>query len=803
MRFIVYDNLDTQLGELSTNDVFACIRREEINGEHSLEITTTQVLEKGQRIVYKDGRGYWREYVVSGIDEEHSAGRTILGTYYCVWSLQIDLQGVTVSKMPGVQNPVAARLALVDALSEQTRWTIGNVTQNTTAGASMYDMSAWKAIGVLVDNWGGEVSTSITVDVNGYVVTRAVNLLAHEGSQEANRRFDFGHDLKSVKRSIPDGPLYCRISPRGKGEQTESGGYGRKIRINEDDPSQPDWLEYAPMVEIAKLSDGNGGYQYPTVIVENSDCETAAELRTWAQGILAETLTPKVTYEVDVLQAAREGIDLQGVSLGDAVEIVDRKFGADGLRITGRAIAVEVDEITGRSDSLEIGAFAEKLASKFTDDGRLALETVNALQANMSTAAYIESLVDRINAEINATGGYTYIVPGNGILTFDVAVNDPLNPVEASQVVEVKGGTIRIANSKDAQGQWEWKTVFTSGHIAANLVTAANITAGYVSADVIKGGTLIVYDTSAETDVIFKADVTNHATDIGGFTVSGNSLSSDYVSLSNRSVNLLRNGNVVGSIFAFDTSNVMKIEAPSLHLDTSNYFAINYKHESSGSTVYDGLVAIWPQRNYMRFYPDIGYAKFTIGTEIKESTDRTSPNKIGPFIVKSDGLTNYNRTGLLDNTPGLFFAPNGISYYGTAADSSDNYTYGILQDIGVSVGVGTSDRARLRKEELTFLNSSGSQNLKLNATTGYLQFLTNGTNHAYLLCSSITGAGRVLRMGASAGIVLTGGIWTGSYTALDGSGTYKKGITKDIYYQDHNGNNKWLEFTNGILTDAG
>lgn len=490
-RIILYSHLDAPLGDLSTKDVLSCIRREEINGEHSLEITTTQVLQKGQRVLYKDGRGVWREYVVAGIDENHSAGRTVIGTYYCVWSIQYDLLGVTVSVMPGVQTPVTAQVALEAALSTQTRWTVGTVTQNTESGASMYDMNAWNAMGALVDNWGGELSVTITVsESQGVVLTRAVNLLTHEGSETPNRRFDFGADLKSIKRSMPDDPYYCRISPRGKGEATEGGGYGRKITIESVNDGK-DYLQYAPMVDIAIIPDGAGGYQYPTLIIENSACETPAALKTWAQSVMADVLTPKVTYTVDVIQAAREGIDLQGVSLGDAVDVVDRKFHANGLRVTGRAVAVVVDEITGKNDALEIGAMTEKLASKFSDAGKEAMDAVIQLEASLSTAAYIESLIDRINADINATGGYTYIIPDNGIRTYDAAVSDPLVGAEANAVVEIKGGTIRIANTK-TDGAWDWKTVFTSGYIASDVMTANNILAGTMSADRIHGGTLSV-----------------------------------------------------------------------------------------------------------------------------------------------------------------------------------------------------------------------------------------------------------------------------------------------------------------------
>lgn len=512
-RILIYSHLDAPLGELSVNDVFSCIRREEINGEHSLEVTTTQVLEQGQRIVYQDGRGLWREYVVYGVDEDHSSGLTVVGTYYCVWSVQPDLQGVCVSKMPGVQSPVTAGYALSEALSEQTRWSVGTVTNSNTGGASMYDMSAWKAMGVLVGNWGGELGVTIQVStVGGYVTSRAVDLYSQMGTQTARRRFDFGADLKSVKRKVADGPLYCRMSPRGKGAQTEGGGYGRKIRINDDDPTSPDYITYAPMVDVAKLPDGAGGYQYPTKIVENPDCETPEDLLSWAESAIAGELAPKVTYEVDVLQAAREGVDMQGVSLGDSVDLVDRKFRADGLRLTGRVVGITVDEVTGKNDSVTIGTAQESIASKFSDSGKAALEAVNALAGSLTTAAYIESLINRINADINATGGYTYIIPSNGLRTYDTAVSDPLVGSEASQVVEVKGGTIRIANSRTSGGEWDWKTVVQSGQLIADLVTSAAITSGYIGNS--SNGTYWDLDSGTFTMRVANSNITSLKMDV-------------------------------------------------------------------------------------------------------------------------------------------------------------------------------------------------------------------------------------------------------------------------------------------------
>ena len=487
IRVILFDRRDQPIGELSEAEVFALNRYEKVNGEHSLTITTTRVLEQGWRVLTCDARGKWREHVVYGTDALHSSGERPFGDYYCVWSLQADLMGTRVSRMPGVQTPVAAAVALGYAIEGTARWQVGTVTNTATGGGSMYDTDGWSAMGVLVANWGGEIDVTIEVGSTG-ITARKVDYYSKQGDQTPKRRYDFGADIKSVRRRVADGPLYCRITPRGMGEETGD-GYGRKITI-ESVNNGKDYLENADMVELAKLPNGSGGWEYPTLEVENSNCETPAALKTWAEGILEERTTPQITYEVDVLQLAREGIDMHGVSLGDAIHIVDRKFG-NGLRVSGRVLEMTVNLLNTFDMQITVGSIASDLASMLGSfDTRLS-EVTNTVQAmnggTMSTAEYLSRLLDRLNAEINGEGGYTYITQGQGIRCYNKAVADPTDGTDADSVVEIKGGTIRIANSKTAQGAWDWKTVFTSGHIAANLITAANLIAGSIgSAD---GGT--------------------------------------------------------------------------------------------------------------------------------------------------------------------------------------------------------------------------------------------------------------------------------------------------------------------------
>lgn len=673
---MVYNRFDSPLFELSESDVLELTRLEQVNGEHALTVTTTRQLEQGWRILLQDDRSIWREYVVFGVDALHESGDRPIGTYYCTWSVQPDLMGTRVSMMPGTQTPVAAGVALNAVLSGTSRWVRGTVTNTNTGGASMYDTDGWDALSTLVENWGGEVSTTIEVGSMG-VTSRKLDLYSKIGNQSPKRRFDFGADLSSVRRTIEDGPLYCRITPRGKGEENDTGGYGRKITIESVNGGK-DYLVNSAMVDLAKLPDGSGGWEYPTLEVENSDCETPAQLLAWGNSVLEEYTVPKITYEVNVLQLAREGIDMQGVSLGDAVHIVDRKFG-EGLRLSGRVVSMTVDELSGKTSELTIGYISNGLASMFGSLGRQVSKVTAVVQrmngGTMSTADYLSRLLDRINTEINATGGYTYITEGQGLRTYDRAVSDPLVGDEANAVVEIKGGTVRIANSRTAQGDWDWKTVFTSGHIAASLVTAANITAGFIGS----AGSGNYWD--LDTGELQMAS----STTVGGETVAD--IAEDAV-----------NAQTQESIFNKLTNNGQ----------TQGIYLSNGKVYLNGSYIRSGTI-------------DAGYIKAGSLVVKNGSTTILSANitagtaTIGGFTVVGSALYR-GKDSLTSNTPGIYIGTSGISVGSgsTYTALADGYLYGgNANDITGYVGFNN------------FLKSTGVYGVRV-AGRGCIALLTDG-----------------------------------------------------------------------------
>lgn len=369
VRIMVLDHTESFLCEIDPTQVMDMVSTEEINGAHTLNITTLQALEKTNRLLVQDSMGVWHEYVVLGLDEDHEDGGVLVHEYYCVWSLQYDLMGTFVNNqfgagvVPGHESvPTSPRVAMEVATEGTARWSVGTVSVTQYSSASFYRRSGWEALQTVTENWGGEIGVTITVDEDG-VATRAVDLLEHIGSQEAVRRFDYGYDLKKIKRTISDDIWPCRIVPLGKAVETEAGGYTRRPGIESANGGIP-WLEHAPAVPLTRVPDGAGGWEYPTLIVKTDAVQKPAEIKAWGQAHIAEYCQPIVTYEAELAQFVRAGFNPHGVALGDEVAIVDNTFGEEGLRLSARVVKVKQSLLDASDVKLTIGTPKQTLGGR-------------------------------------------------------------------------------------------------------------------------------------------------------------------------------------------------------------------------------------------------------------------------------------------------------------------------------------------------------------------------------------------------------------------------------------------------------
>ena len=480
-RLMVFDRFGAYVADLDPADVFEATHHAVINGEDSLSVSTTARLAKGQRVVWRDERGLWHEHVVAGGDESHDSGRSEVGAYYCEssWS-ELRTAPLVIDKRPGLQSPVNARAAMESAL-DGTRWGVGEVDVGTLAGTSWYHVSPWDAVKDVVEVWGGELRADVEAGQTG-VTSRKLSLVKSLGSG-SGVRLDYGRDVSGITVTYDESDVVTALYCYGKGVETDAGGYGRKIGIEDVNGGVP-YVEDAEARQVWGQM-GPDGLDNAYGIFEDGECEDPATLKQEGLDALADAARPKVQYSATVEQFARAGTDLRGAGLGDRVDIVDRSFyrdrhGADAdLRLTGRVVEVTESLLDPSSTQVVVGdvmgTIADQLAELQGSVTKLTGSAPTWTDAATNATAYVNDLIDRLNAEINATGGYTYVKPGQGIWVYDKAEDD-----DPTKVINLMGGSMRIADSKTSSGDWDWQSVFVSGHIATQLVTAANLVSGTI-----------------------------------------------------------------------------------------------------------------------------------------------------------------------------------------------------------------------------------------------------------------------------------------------------------------------------------
>lgn len=439
-----------------------------VDGTDTLDITTLDVgVEKNDRILYLDGKGLWHEYIVQSIETQRDEGKPIT-TAYCVNSIA-ELGSVYILDKRGRKTtaPERAKVAL-----EGTRWnvgTVGNGTMRHYADLNFYHQSVLKSLQAITKEYGLEVETNVTVE-NGKVTARTVSLLEQRGNHNAERRFEYGCDLKSVKRTLMADQVITRLYAWGKGEEKTdddgdaTGGYSRRIGLKEVNNGKP-YLDNVEAQQYWGVLEGDAVFD---------DCDDRNELLKLAKARLAQVSKPQVAYEADVVNLGRAGFDAHGVSVGDSVQIVDTTF-TPPIRVEGRVLKIEEDLL----DSVDATRITlGNIHESYTQKRRAQEQKLDELIAQSDewnavtegNGLYVRDLINRVNDVMNGVGGYTYLKPGEGITVYDKPENQ--HPTRA---IQLGGGFWRTSNSRKPNGDWDWKNIASGEGIFANAITTGKL----------------------------------------------------------------------------------------------------------------------------------------------------------------------------------------------------------------------------------------------------------------------------------------------------------------------------------------
>lgn len=479
MQLYLFDRSGAQVGAVA--DVLSAKRTVALDGTDELDLVCVSEIEKDYRVVGVEGDGTAREWVACSPSTSR-AGSVPVQSVHCVSAMR-DLESHFIVEMRnrGISAPAAMAKAL-----EGTGWELDSsaVSSDAKLDTSFYHVSSWEAVTTVLDAYSIEAEP-VYAHSGGRITKRTLRIAPYLGSRETAHRFEYGRDLVDVKRTFAGESPKTRLYAYGKGvQQTGSdgeatGGYSRKIDFSSVNGGKP-YIEDASMEALWGVRNADGTTSPSSAMVEYSDCEDPAELLALAKKAFEAQRQPKVSYEATVaaLEAAGEGFG--GAALGDAVQIVDTTF-SPALRLSGRVQRMEVDLLGGAPTKLAVGDIVQTrrqrndAVQKMVD--RLTSSSGAWNDAATLNEAYLEGVVNGLNTVLNATGGYTYLTKDAGIWIYskpkEEAERDP-----KAWVLQLSGGYWRIANTKKADGSWNFTNMATAnGIVAANLV-AGTITGG-------------------------------------------------------------------------------------------------------------------------------------------------------------------------------------------------------------------------------------------------------------------------------------------------------------------------------------
>ena len=480
--FTRFSRWGDNLGRLT---VSAATHTDALDGTDELGITCAEDLVKGDRIVWIDLQGTCHEHIVDTIDRVHDDDGAPETQAICINSVNETWDDWLDDKRPSGSVAVALASILAD-----TRWEVGTCDQGGSASRTFYHESVREGLAGIIETWGGELETLIVHD-GASIVSRRVGVRAKRGNQSSAKRFTWTKDLVSVKRSIASDNPKTRVYGYGKGVETESGGYGRRLTFGDINGGK-DYVEDAEATTVWGHPDGEGGILPAVASYVNEQCEDAAQLLQETKDYLEQVKEPKVTYTASVIDLYAFGRSWEGVGVGDDVAIIDKGFSAEGVRLHGRVSQIERDLLTGEA-TVTFGTLTDTMADMWqsVNNALKSNSQQNALYdaAAGTSVSWLIQLQQALNAQFNAVGTYH-------VETFELGEiwsNVPLNPETGLPVkatadmwaINVNGRGQRLAAGLTSDGQWDWRTFFTGG-----MVTADVINAGTMKADRVRAGLL-------------------------------------------------------------------------------------------------------------------------------------------------------------------------------------------------------------------------------------------------------------------------------------------------------------------------
>ena len=464
----LFDNKQELIDTISPEDLTENTQEIELNGLITATAITkyNREIEKAEYFGVKELNNFWLYKIRKNIKEN---GMITLQGIHILFD---DLKGQVLRDIRPTKVTAAEAF---NKILENSTWKVGVSKSTTTSSANFYYKSVLSSFSEALKKWDCEFIPHIEFQ-NGKIISKTINLY-DKISNDNGKWFEYGDELLTVVAET-DKDIYTAYIGLGKGEQTEKGGYGRKIKFDGviwekakgkpvDKPVGQDFVEIKEASKLWGYPDGT-----PKVgIVEFSDVEDREELLNKTYLYTKENCRPKLQLKSTVIS--------QGfVEIGETCTIIRNDL---NIRYKTRIFKIKKNFLNSDLISFEFG---DKVVLSASD--RIKSDNEKEEKKQQELESRMESFLKNITNFYFNEDGYNYELKANneyklpaGYYSFDKTIeNSP------TKVVYMGAGKILIADSKNPNGEWKWRTAITPQGIAGEEIVANSITANKLSADV-------------------------------------------------------------------------------------------------------------------------------------------------------------------------------------------------------------------------------------------------------------------------------------------------------------------------------
>lgn len=368
-KLMIFNREEKYIGDVK--DIIQANQKLEINGEDSLTIETLDNrLEKGYRILYHDrDADKFYEYIIQE-KEEHKSGKTIMIDIYADNSIS-ELIGDYIEDKRSI-NQFASHA--IERALEGTRWNMGRFYNGWRGTTTFYRTNARAAISSIMDEWQLEMETEIEFDKESGKIKRTLHLI-YERGQFRNNKLTYTRDIVDIKRKTLTRDVITALYGYGKGEQTESGGYTRRINFSDINNGKA-YVENNEAKEFWGRvgSDGNKIHTFAKIEFESIEDKQLLLERTRSE--LGKLSKPAVSYEVSILDFFRLSKSKHNyIELGDTVRVLDRDFTPE-INFNTRVIEITRDLVNIENTKITLGEVVKNIADRESEQDKK-IEEIN------------------------------------------------------------------------------------------------------------------------------------------------------------------------------------------------------------------------------------------------------------------------------------------------------------------------------------------------------------------------------------------------------------------------------------------